>query len=290
MTHPARTAVGGPERFPDLQALSFDFGNTLVPFPGGPMAEVLTLTAAKCAARASSTVEDFTRAWGVERLRQFAEDVPEGREADMDVRARRVLATLRGASVPADGARWDDSMLLETICRADVDAVLEAYADAFVQVTPVPILVGPLLERLARRYKLAIVSNWPLTLAIERFLERAGWLEHLSAVVVSHRVGAIKPRPRIFEVAARELGIEPGRGIMHVGDDIGADVVGAHAAGWRTAWVRVKPEDSPLPVAPPAPDAAPDITIDTVLELESALGLESPPSQTSAGRLEADKR
>jgi FMN phosphatase YigB (HAD superfamily) len=58
-----------------------------------------------------------------------------------------------------------------------------------------------------------------------------------------------------------------------VGDDVGADVVGAHGVGWRAALVRVKPEDSALPTAPPAPDAAPDLVIDSVLDLESTLGL-----------------
>jgi FMN phosphatase YigB (HAD superfamily) len=262
------------ERFPDLEAMSFDFGNTLVPFPGGPMANVLTMTAAACAGLANSTADEFIRVWGVERLRQFAQDVPEGREADMDVRARRVLATLRGVAAPPEGDRWDDSLLLGAVSQPDVEAVLEAYAAAFVEATPVPPLIGPMLERLARRYRLAIVSNWPLTLSVERFVDRAGWREHLSAVVVSHRVGAIKPRPLIFEVAARELGVVSGPRIIHVGDDTGADVAGAQAMGWRTAWVREKPTDSPLPMAAPAPLATPDITVDVVLDLERALGLD----------------
>jgi FMN phosphatase YigB (HAD superfamily) len=267
------SAARDPKLFPDLAAISFDFGNTLVPFPGGPMADVLAITATACARLAGSTVDEFVRVWGVERLRQFAEDVPEGREADMDVRARRVLAALKGAPLPKDGSRWDDAALTQVVGEADVNAVLEAYAGAFVKVTPVPPLVGPMLERLARQYRLAVVSNWPLALSIERFLENAGWLAHLSAVVVSHRVGSIKPRPEIFEVAASELGVPSGPRIIHVGDDVGADVAGARAAGWRTAWVKVKPEDSPLPVAPPAPGEIPDITIDTVLDLEAALGL-----------------
>jgi HAD superfamily hydrolase (TIGR01509 family) len=191
----------------------------------------------------------------------------------MDIRARRVLAVLKGASMPKDGGRWDDAALIDVVGESEVDAVLQAYADAFVRVTPVPPLVGPMLERLGHRYRLAVVSNWPLALSVERFLEKAGWLAHLSAVVVSHRVGSIKPRSEIFEVAARELGVPSGPRIIHVGDDVGADVAGARAVGWRTAWVKVKPVDSPLPVAPPAPDETPDITIDTVLDLEDALGL-----------------
>ena len=254
-----------------FEAITLDFGNTLVPFPAGPMAEVVRLTAERTAALAGCSVDDFVRVWGEERLRQFAEEVPAGREADMDVRAARVLARLRGRAVPPDGTRWDDAAVATYSEPGEVEDILNTYADAFVRKTPVPPGIGPMLERLAGTYRLAILSNWPLALAIDRFVENADWRRHLSAVVVSHRVGAIKPWPRIFEQAASELGVASGPEILHVGDDLGADVLGAHRAGWSAAWVRYKPEDSDLPVAPPAPGARPDITIDSILDLEDAL-------------------
>ena len=110
-----------------------------------------------------------------------------------------------------------------------------------------------------------------MSASIDRFLVAAGWRRHLTSVVVSQRVGVIKPWRQIFDVAAAELGVASGPSILHVGDDPGADVVGAHQLGWRTAWIRLKPVDSPLPVAPPAPDARPDLTLDSVLDLEAAL-------------------
>jgi FMN phosphatase YigB (HAD superfamily) len=256
-----------------IEAITFDFGNTLVPFPAGPMASVVDLTAAIAAGIADCTPDEFVRVWSEERLRQFAEDVPEGREADMDVRVARVLARLRGRPAPPAGERWDDVAARSFSEAAEVDAILHAYAEAFVRNAPVPPAVGPMLERLAGNCRLAVISNWPLAPSIDRFLEASGWRRHLAAVVVSQRVGFVKPRPEIFEAAARELGLVSGPAILHVGDDLGADVVGAQAVGWRAAWVRVKPEDSPLPVAPPAPTARPDITIDSVLDLEAALGL-----------------
>jgi FMN phosphatase YigB (HAD superfamily) len=262
----------GSRRFADVEAVSFDFGNTLVPFPPGPMAVVVTMTAAACAHLSGGQDQEFVRVWGVERLRQFAEDVPAGREADMDVRARRVVARLRGEPPPADRKRWDDDHLRALVSDEDVGTVLDAYANAFVSVTPVPPSIEPMLDRLAARYRLGVVSNWPLALAVERYLAHAGWARHLTAIVISQRVGAIKPHRRIFEIAADELGVASGPRIMHVGDDPGADIIGAAAVGWRTAWVTVKPEDSTLPVAPPAPEAQPDITIGTVLEIERALG------------------
>jgi FMN phosphatase YigB (HAD superfamily) len=256
-----------------LEAITFDFGNTLVPFPAGPMASVVDLTAATAAGLAGCAPEAFVQAWGEERRRQFAEDVPEGREADMDVRVARVLARLRGRPAPPVGERWDDAELRSDSDPAEVEAILNTYAEAFVRNTPIPAGIGAMLERMAGVWRLAIISNWPLSLSIDRFLEEAGWRRHLAAVVVSQRVGFIKPRPEIFEAAAGELGVASGPGILHVGDDLGADVLGAHGVGWRAAWVRLKPEDSPLPTAPPAPTARPDLTIDSVLDLEAALGL-----------------
>jgi FMN phosphatase YigB (HAD superfamily) len=255
-----------------LDAITFDFGNTLVAFPAAPMADVVLLTAEYASVSAGWSPNEFVRVWGEERLRQFAEEVPEGREADMDVRVRRVLARLRGRTPPPPPAHWNDAELLAASDPREVDGILSAYADAFVRTTPVPPGVEQMLERLAGSYKLGVISNWPLTLAVERFVDSAGWTRHLSAIVISHRVGVIKPRPEIFLTAAAELGVASGPGILHVGDDLGADVVGAQGVGWKTAWIRLRPEDSGLPTAPPAPDARPDLTIDKVLDLESALG------------------
>jgi len=255
-----------------IRAVTFDFGNTLVPFPAGPMNEVVRATAERAADLVGCSTDEFLRAWGEERLRQFAEDVPAGREADMDIRVARVLARLRGRPAPGTDERWDDTAIASYTEPREVEIIRETYADAFVRNTPVPPEVGPVLERLARTYRLAVISNWPLALSIDRFLEAAGWMRNFSAVVVSQRAGVIKPRPEIFRSAAAELGVASGPAILHVGDDLGADVEGAHRVGWRTAWIRQKPSDSPLPMAPPAPDARPDITIDSISDLEAALG------------------
>ena len=254
-----------------LVAITFDFGNTLVQFPAESMANVVQLTAEHAAGIVGCRPEEFVRLWAEERQRQLDQNVPEGREADMDVRVVRVVARLRGAIPPSNG-RWDDVATLLLSEPHEVTGILDAYADAFVGETPVPRDVGPMLERLAGRYRLAVLSNWPLDIAVERFLDASGWSAHLTATVISHRVGAIKPWPLIFETAARALGVPSGPTILHVGDDLGADVAGAHGVGWRAAWVRVKPEGSPLPVAVAPPDAVPDLVIDTVLDLETAVG------------------
>jgi FMN phosphatase YigB (HAD superfamily) len=255
-----------------IEAITLDFGNTLVAFPGAAMREIVRVVAARAEEAWRFPAGEFVRVWGEERLRQLAEDVPEGREADMPVRAARVLARLRGMTPPASRP-WDDAAVAEFSNEREIEIVLDTYADAFVRLTPVPPEVGPVLELLSRDHVLAILSNWPLADAVDRFVRHAGWSSHLSAVVVSQRVGAIKPRPEIFHAAARAIAVTSGRRFLHVGDDLGADVGGAHGVGWWAAWIRTRPEDSTLPVAPTNGDERPDITIDRVTELPRALGL-----------------
>ncbi len=132
--------------------------------------------------------------------------------------------------------------------------------------------VGPLLERLARRYALAICSNWPLGSTLDRFVDAAGWAPYLSAVVVSQRVGTIKPDPRIFRAAEAALGL-PADTILHVGDDWSADVVGGRRAGWRVAYLATGQPDSPFPASRPNDDVEPDLRLDRLADLEVALAI-----------------
>jgi len=98
------------------------------------------------------------------------------------------------------------------------------------------------------------------------------------AIVVSQRVGTIKPDPAIFRAAEAALGAQ-GQAILHVGDDWAADVVGAKRAGWRAAWLRGQQVDSPLPSSRRGQathggdgDVVPDLELDRLLDLEAALG------------------
>ena len=103
---------------------------------------------------------------------------------------------------------------------------------------------------------------------------RAGWTPYLAAIVVSQRVGTIKPHPAIFAAAARGAR-RPGAAadaILHVGDDWAADVVGAKRAGWRAAWLRSRPARFAAPGSEPADgEAEPDLVLDRLEDLEAAL-------------------
>jgi putative hydrolase of the HAD superfamily len=252
-------------------AITFDFGNTLVPVGRDALRRVAERTATAVVARSGPFSRDaFLAAWHEERRRQFAEEVPQGREVDVEQRVVRVLARMRGMVPPATPARWDDAAASARSSGEERTAAVEAYSDAFVAEILPPPEVGPILAGLADHYPLAVLSNWPLAATIDRFVAEAGWDGYFRAIVVSQRVGAIKPSPAIFAVAATALGT-PGERILHVGDDWRADVVGAKRAGWLAAYLRDQQGDSPLPSSAPDDSVRADLVIDRLAELPAAL-------------------
>jgi FMN phosphatase YigB (HAD superfamily) len=264
--------VSGSRGSTGLAAITFDFANTLVPVDRRGFRAVVERTAAESAGPCRiADPTAFVSAWDEERDRQFREDVPAGREVDLTERVARVLARLRGMAPPPAEARWDDPAAFERSTATERALVVEHYTRAFIHGMPPPPTVGAMLGRLRDRgLRLGIVSNWPLSVTIERYVAAAGWGPLLQAVVVSQRVGAIKPQPRIFAVAEHELGA-PGHAILHVGDDWMADVVGAKRAGWRAGFLRDQPQDWPRQAVEGADGIAPDLEIRHVADLEAAI-------------------
>lgn len=261
----------GHEPFPGLSAISFDFGNTLVPVGRADLRSVVErMTTAVIERTGLLDREAFRAAWAEERERQFAEEVPRLREVDLDRRVVRVLARLRGMDPPSRAGSWDDAAASQRSTPAEVAFAVDAYSAAFVALVPAPAEVGPLLERLAGRFVLGVLSNWPLASTIDAYVDAAGWRPFLRAVVVSQRVGSIKPDPRIFRAAEMVLG-STGTAILHVGDDWAADVVGAKRAGWRAAYLRDRQTGSPLPGSRPDGSVLADLEIESLEALEAAL-------------------
>ena len=252
-----------------VEVVSFDFGNTLVRVDRAASRAVLEATAVSLAeARTITDAAAFKAVWAEERDRQFREEVPEFREVDLDQRVVRVLARLRGLAAPASDGRWDDATAVPYSKASEVAAAVDAYSAAFVAtMPPLPDSAG-VLERLhARGFRLAILSNWPHAATIDRYVEAQGWAPLLEAVLVSQRLGTIKPHPDIFRLAAAELDVVPER-IIQVGDDWTADVMGAAKAGWRTAYLRGRQGDTPLPTSKPDDGAEADLGIAELPELE----------------------
>lgn len=117
----------------------------------------------------------------------------------------------------------------------------------------------PVLERLSRRYRLGVVSNFYGNL--DGILAAEGLRGLFSVIADSGVVGAIKPEPAIFLHACRGVEAEPADCVM-VGDSVKRDIAGAAGLGMKKALVCA---------APRAPEAGQDWTIRSVAELEALL-------------------
>ncbi len=86
------------------------------------------------------------------------------------------------------------------------------------------------LARISAKLPVAALSNGNADLVA------IGLDHHFAFQLGSREHGAAKPDPSIFLAACDRLGCAP-EDVLHVGDHIEMDVVGAARAGLRTAWV-----------------------------------------------------
>ncbi len=154
------------------------------------------------------------------------------------------------------------SLLLELVPdRAAVDA--GRMAEQFhAQARAIATRNQPVLERLARRYRLGIVSNFTGNLA--PCLDELGLARLFTAVSDSAVVGAAKPDPRIFRETLGALGGAPADRAWMVGDNFEADTGGAAGLGLRTCWLAPPDREQP-----PGPD--PTARIARLPEIERIL-------------------
>src|SRR5207249_11281146 len=98
------------------------------------------------------------------------------------------------------------------------------------------------MDRLARRYRLGVVSNF--TGNLRPCLEELGLARLFAVTSDSAIVGWSKPDPRIFAHTLTALQVSPQRAWM-VGDNFEADIRGAAGLGLRTCWLA--PSDRAAP-------------------------------------------
>jgi HAD superfamily hydrolase (TIGR01549 family) len=133
---------------------------------------------------------------------------------------------------------------------AHVEPAFEAFFAERNRVTCYPDAIGA-LERIAARVPVAALTNGNAD------LKRIGLHAHFAFQLGASEHGAPKPEPSIFRAACERLGEEPHH-VLHVGDDIELDVLGAARAGLRTCWIHredLHPEPT-WPYAHVRPDLA----------------------------------
>lgn len=66
-----------------------------------------------------------------------------------------------------------------------------------------------------------------------------------AGIVTSEEARAYKPRQEIFNLALSKFGLKPNE-VIHMGDSITSDVMGAKAAGIQSIWINRKGKPNPL--------------------------------------------
>jgi len=202
-----------PESIPQIRAITLDLDDTLWPI-----------------APAIERAEAVLHAWLRERAPKTAQafDVPA-------LRAKRDEVARTRPEIAHDFTQVRHESLRLALLEAGGDPSLsrEAFDVFFAARHELELYpeVQHAIERLASRYPLMALSNGNADIARTLL---GPWF---SGAISAREFGVGKPDPRIFHEACRRLGLQPSQ-VLHVGDDLELDVLGARDAGLHTFWLR----------------------------------------------------
>ena len=221
-----------------IRAITLDLDDTLWPFaPIG--ARVEHVLHDWLVAHCPRTAERFP----VEGMRRLRETInAEHPHLAHDFSTLRKLTLARAMELAGDDV-------------AHVDPAFEAFFAERNRVECYPDAIAA-LERIAARVPVAALTNGNAD------LRRIGLHGHFAFQLGASEHGAPKPEASIYLAACERLGFEPQQ-VLHVGDDIELDVVGAHRAGLRTCWIHRDDLHGPAPAWPYA-HMRPDLAFPTL--------------------------
>jgi putative hydrolase of the HAD superfamily len=202
-----------------IKALSFDLDDTLY-----PNADVIH--------KAELAMQ--------QRLRQLLGDVGYN-QPEYWWQQRKTLAAVQ-PEVRHDVSRWrllalEHGLAAQGISTCEASEIAELAMTAFLTARTditLPPQIRPMLEQLASRFPLVAITNGTADIAqmglgdLFQFALRAG------------PDGRMKPCPDLFLNAARRLQVAPAD-MLHIGDHVKSDVVGALHAGCQSAWLNLTP-------------------------------------------------
>ncbi len=149
--------------------------------------------------------------------------------------------------------------LAERLARAHMGAVRS--------VTAAPPEYSAVVSRLAKRFRMGLLSNFDDAQTGREILADTGVAGLFEVVVISAEEQLRKPHPGIFRALLDRLELEPHE-VLFVGDTPHEDVAGARGAGIPVVWLSEKQPD----VSPDVVGA--DYTIRNLTELPKLLGLD----------------
>jgi len=147
------------------------------------------------------------------------------------------------------------------------DQEARSLGDSVARWEPFQDTVGA-LQRLKRRYKLAVMSN----IDDDLFAQTAPKLGvRFDAVITAQQARCYKPCRKIFEMAQQRIGVER-ENWLHVGQSIYHDVIPAKALGITTVWVN-RPSPRAGAGATKAASGRPDAEVKSLRDLAELVGV-----------------
>src|SRR5579875_1017527 len=235
-----------------FKAIVLDLFGTLVEWNGSTFSSTvpLLIPTLKAALGERFELDPFMRAYNSvldEIAHQRAHDEVEVTCNERFARVLRRLGMKQAAEIES---------LAEALTRTHMEAVRGA--------TSIPPGHKELVELLALRYRLGLLSNFDEARTGRRIVADTGVATLFEAVVISAEVGIRKPNPKIFALILERLGLPPDR-ILFVGDTLYDDVLGAKRAGIPVVWLRRGREEKFDGTA------VPDFVVEELVELPQLL-------------------
>ncbi len=149
--------------------------------------------------------------------------------------------------------------LAETMRRTHMRAVR--------RVTSTPAANADAVRRMARHYRMALLSNFDDSQTGREIVSDSGVGDLFELIIISADLALRKPNPAIFHHLLGAMKLRPEE-VLFVGDTPLEDVLGAQRAGIPIAWLSHGRTELPPGVDPP------DIIVETLADLPAALGIQ----------------
>jgi putative hydrolase of the HAD superfamily len=184
--------------------------------------------------------------------------------------ARRFMTAAQHEGKETHNRFWVSTALQELGYEVQPDdariaLAVETYFSAFIDyAVPIPGTVE-MLATLKKKYRLGLLSNLTHAPAALRIIDNLGMASFFDAVVVSGQFGYRKPHPKVFLELLDQLGT-PKEQTAFVGDNLEADIHGAHHIGIQPIWMtyvqsqKALEAQGPADLQPPTTPGVPTIT------------------------------
>jgi putative hydrolase of the HAD superfamily len=135
--------------------------------------------------------------------------------------------------------------------QASFHEMIEAYfTEVYRERQVFPEVVSVLKQLSQWGVPMGIVSNTTNPVSMKTFeLEGSGLKEYFDFCLYSSGLPFRKPHPTIFQLAISRFQFQPSE-ILFVGDNLCADIFGAHRVGMKTAWINRNQSEAPDDISP----------------------------------------